>query len=194
MRFERGFKANCDRIASELRLELQLEPGDRLDPLVLAKHLAIPVHPLADLAGKGASPEAVRRFHNQDRSTLSAFTIFSGRRRVIFYNESHAKTRRSNDLAHELAHAILEHEPGPLYGDDGKKRLWSSEIEREADWLAGVVLVPRAGAFALARDGYSTEEIAEHFGVSIDLCEMRIRTTGITEHLRRYSRKYGSSG
>jgi hypothetical protein len=188
--FRWGFKAECERIAKECRGELELGVLDRLDPFELANHLAIPTSPLAALGRHGASVGAISRFHNGDRSSLSAFTVFAGRKRLIFYNEENAKTRRSSDLSHELSHALLEHDPGPLENGQGR-RLWKAEIEREADWLAGALLVPRDGAFALAREGRSVEDIADHFAVSVDLCQMRIRATGISIHLRRYTQKYG---
>lgn len=190
MKFERGFKSECERIALEIRGELRLEPIDRLDPLRLAAHLAIPVFALGKLKQQCGDDEAVARFHVEDRSALSAFTIFIGRMRVIFYNERNASTRRAMDLCHEVSHCVLEHEPGPVMNEQGS-RLWNPQIEREADHLAGAILIPRDGAFELRRQGYSVEEIADHFGVSKALSRMRVGTTGVDLHVSRITRKFG---
>lgn len=48
--FRRGFKAEAERIACEVRTELDLGPMDPLNPLVLTEHLAIPVVGMSALA------------------------------------------------------------------------------------------------------------------------------------------------
>jgi Zn-dependent peptidase ImmA (M78 family) len=188
VKFERGFKSGCERIALEIRGELRLAADDRIDPFLLAEHLAIPVSPLAKL--KTLCPGAVDQFHNGDRNLLSAFTVFEGKKRFIFYNEKNAPTRRSNDICHEISHCLLEHEPGPVM-DDGGNRLWKPEIEKQADYLAGAILIPSDGAYELRRQGHSVDGIAAHFGVSGALSRMRVQMTGVEVRLARLNRKFG---
>lgn len=71
-------------------------------------------------------------------SPISAFTIFVPTR-VFCYNDSRASTRVSSDLAHEIAHALLQHPPHFV-----ADLLCSSDpqMEEEAAFLAGVLLVP----------------------------------------------------
>jgi hypothetical protein len=45
-------------------------------------------------------------------------------------------TEQTSNLAHELSHILLEHEPTPVSNADGK-RYWNSEMEEEATWLGG---------------------------------------------------------
>lgn len=186
MSLRRGFKAEAERIAAEIRAELNLSLDDRLDPLSLARHLCIPVLEIGDLAALSSNPSLGDYFLIEDVDCLSALTLFDGTKRTIIHNESHAPTRQVSNLAHEISHCLLEHVPEPLVHPDGR-RCWNEEVEAEATWLAGALLVPRAGALKLARSGFGEEVIARHFGVSTSLCRWRMNETGITSQLQRYA-------
>src|SRR5437773_12406271 len=134
MVLRRGFKTEANHIAREVRAELGLRFIDPLDPWALARHLEIPLVPLSSYAGLAA--DAVNHFHRVDRGAFSAVTVFDGPRRLIVYNDSHSLGRRASDLAHELAHALLLHRPGPALDDRGCRR-WERVQEEEDNWLAG---------------------------------------------------------
>ncbi len=138
MALRRGFKTEANQIAREVRAELGLCLVDPLDPWALARHLAIPVVPLSHF--RGAAAEAVHHFHRVDRGAFSAVTVSDGSRRLIVYNDGHSLGRRASDLAHELAHALLLHRPGPALDHRGCRR-WNGEQEEEASWLAGALLI-----------------------------------------------------
>ena len=110
MKLRHGFKSYARRLAAEVRNELGLGPFDRLDPLVLAAHLAIPVVPLSAIA---ATSLDARHFLVEDSSVFSALTVFDGPRRMIVHNDSHSAARQSSNLVHELSHGLLLHEPTP---------------------------------------------------------------------------------
>lgn len=175
-RLRPGFKAEAERLALALRAELGLAPDDRLDCRDLAAHLGIPVLALADLRAEGASDESIRRLL-QAEAAFSALTVCAGTRRLIVYNARHAPGRRSNSLAHELAHILLEHPAGPLL-DAERRRLWDGRLEAEADWQAGALLVPREGALAWLRRERGPEGGERHFGVSRALFLWRVQQTG----------------
>jgi Zn-dependent peptidase ImmA (M78 family) len=187
MSFRRGFKAEAERIAAEIREELNLPLDDRLDPLCLARHLCIPVLEIGKLATLLGKPALGNYFLIEDVDSLSALTLFDGSKRIIVHNESHAPTRQVSNLAHEISHCILEHVPEPVLRPDGR-RCWNEEVEAEATWLAGALLVPRAGALKLARGGLEDDLIARHFGVSTALCRWRMNETGISSQLQRYAK------
>lgn len=170
-----GFKAQAERISLELRVELGLGPADKLDPRDLARHLGIPVIPLREL--KGEVEDAHLKLLLGKESPLSALTVCAGTRRLIVFNQRHAPTRRSNSLAHELAHVILEHPPGPVLDPTGH-RLWEPGREAEADWQAGALLVPREGALAWLQREKSPLGGEKHFGVSRALFLWRVYQTG----------------
>jgi Zn-dependent peptidase ImmA (M78 family) len=179
----RGFKTDANALASEIRRELGLRALDRLDPFVLATHLAIPVVALSDLLEEAP---AVAHLLDVEPRSFSAVTIFDGPRRLIVHNDRHTPGRQSNNIGHELAHGLLLHPPRPAVDHRGC-RLWDQEIEEEADWLAGVLLVPEDAALAVARGRtWQTEvEAALHFGVSGQMLNYRLNITGARIRVER---------
>ena len=139
MTLRRGFKTEANAIAREVRLELGLQPYDRLDPWQLARHLEIPVVGLC--AYDEDAPFAVTQFQTVDSGAFSAVTVFRGHARVVVHNDSHAPGRQCSNLAHELSHALLLHPPTPALNVYGC-RDWDKEVEEEADLL--VIGAPHA--------------------------------------------------
>jgi len=185
---KRGFKAEAERIASELRGELGLNYDDCLQPLKLAEHLAIPVFVLAEVARVANSNGFVKYFSTIDPDSFSAITIVAGLRRIIVHNESHHPNRQASNITHEISHIVLEHEPTLIVSPDGQ-RYWNSEMEEEANWLGAALLVPREGALAFAKRNWAVCKIAQHYGVSEALCSWRISQTGIAYQLQRLARR-----
>lgn len=181
--FRRGFKAEAERIALELRAELKLGADGRLDPGALAEHLCVPIRSLRELAD--VARDDVRHFLGRGRSAFSAATIYVGRfKRLIITNPAHATTRQMNSLCHELSHIVLDHEAeAPLTVGGG--RAWNGAQEKEADWLAACLLIPNDAAHAAARAGRTDEEVAATFGVSRALATWRMRITGARIRAKR---------
>lgn len=174
MGLRRGFKTEANHIAREVRAELGLRFIDPLDPWALARHLEIPVVPLSSYAGLVA--DAVHHFHRVDRGAFSAVTVFDGPRRLIVYNDSHSLGRRASDLAHELAHALLLHRPGPALDHRGCRR-WNADQEDEANWLAGALLISEDAALQIARSGEPLDEAARRCRVSPAMITFRLNVT-----------------
>jgi len=174
--FRHGFKAEAERIALELRAELGVALEDRLDPLALAKSLHVPVLSLRDL--RGANPAAVRHFlSGRGCNDFSAATLYVARfRRIILFNPAHSDGRKMSSLCHEIGHIVLAHESeGPI--DAHGVRDWNHEQEREADWLAGCLLIPAQAAIAAARRGLDDRQVMAQFGVSHPMAIMRMNVT-----------------
>ena len=186
--FRHGFKTQAERLSMELRAELHLGVMDRLDPRSLAQHLAIPLADLRDLLANGASAAAVHHFRCVATEVVSAFTLVDGYKRLIVVNDAHAPTRQASDLAHELSHVVLEHEPHCGVFQNGC-RLWDDNMEAEANWLGGALLVPRDGALHVARQGVHLDEAATHFGVSEQMMRWRLDHTGAAVQARREGAK-----
>lgn len=182
MALRRGFKTEATGVARDTRAELQFGPTAVFDPRSLAAHLAIPILPLIDLSAE--APTAVRYFRGRGSGEFSAGTIFSDTERLIIYNDAHAPGRQANDLAHELSHALLFHEPTPALNALGC-RDWDEDAEDEADFLAGVLLVPDEVAIAVVRRGLSEEDAAAEYGVSVPLMRWRINVTGARKRVQR---------
>jgi hypothetical protein len=186
-RLRRGFKAEAERISLSVRAELGLTVHDRLDCHDLATQMGVPVVSLPELRRYGARPESVAQLLASDAG-FSALTVCAGTRRLIVHNPHHPPGRRANSLAHELSHIILEHPPVPPLGSGGCRR-WDAQLEAEADWLAGALLVPRDGALAWLRRGRNIADGARHFGVSRALFQWRVRQTGVERQLASLARK-----
>lgn len=182
----RGFKAWSERTAATYRDALGLTPADRFDPYRLVEHLELEVcvpNEIPEL-----SPEALHQLTVQDIDSWSAVTLHIGDTRLIIINSAHPPTRRRNSLSHELAHLILNHGPGRIdVSTDGHLLLNSFEKEQEdeADWFAGALLVPREGLRRLFRATQDPRELAEHFDVSVELLQWRLRMTGVAVQARR---------
>jgi len=186
-RLPRSFKARAERLAQKVRAELGLGPHDRLDPRRLALHLGIKVVELSLLIADGASRDSVLHFHTAGQSDFSAVTVFRESRCLIIVNEVHAQVRQVSSLAHELSHLLLKHPPHNAVAENGC-RLAFSKIEREADYLASVLLVPSEGALVAARQGLSLGQAAARFGVSEPMMRWRFNDTHALEQVEEQRR------
>lgn len=186
MALRRGFKSETKVIAREIRAEMHLSPMAPLDPWALANHLEIPVITLSSM--NESAPNAVHHFSLVNSSEFSAITIFSGPRRIIVYNDSHVKGRQASDIAHELSHGILLHTPKPALDVNGCRN-WDEDMEDEADWLSGVLLISEEAAFNIAKKGLSLDDAATYYGVSKKMVTWRLGMTGAYKRLDR-SRQY----
>lgn len=170
-----GFKTEAESTALEVRAELGLQATDRLDPLALAEHLEIPVVPLSHFHSD--APDAVRHLQDINHEAFSAVTVFCGSRRIIVHNDAHVPGRRASNLTHELSHGLLLHPPAPALDDRGCRR-WDPTIEKEADILAGVLLLPQEACIAMALQGASDSQVALAFGTSVDMARWRMGASG----------------
>jgi Zn-dependent peptidase ImmA (M78 family) len=186
---KRGFKANAERIATEIRGELNLQAEHRLDPFELAEHLAIPVLSMQQASRANSNSSFSKYFSLVDPDSFSAVTVFNGYRRLIVHNETHHPNRQVSNLTHEVSHSLLEHEPTPTIAADGQ-RYWDADVEEEATWLGAALLIPRDGALDMAKSGQSTEEIAAHYAVSPALCRWRISQSGIAYQVQHWKKMW----
>lgn len=109
---------------------------------------------------------------------------------MIIYNPSHSRGRIASDIAHEVAHLILEHEPTKLVlSQDGSlvMRSFNAMQEEEANWLAWCLLLPREALVSSLKRRLSVTDIADSFGVSQTLVKFRVQMTGARTQIRRSS-------
>lgn len=181
MSFRRGFKTEANELTAEIRAELGLTLFDPLDPLVLAKWLEIPVVGLSDFLE--VAP-AVRHLLEVEQEVFSAVTVFAGTQRTIVHNDAHAPTRQRSNVMHELAHGLLLHPPTPALDNTGCRH-WNQDIEDEASWLAGTLLVPEAAALAIANGRWTTTAASYRFAVSPAMIRYRLNSTGAVARIQR---------
>ena len=170
----RGFKAEANRLARKVRQDLGLKPVDPLDPRALAQDLAIPLVPLSAL--KSEAPAVVRHFSQQESGAFSAMTMFYGTRRAILYNDSHSPGRQASDIAHELSHALLQHPPEVAIDHRGRRN-WNQNLEDEATWLGGALLISDEAAIEIAKNEMSTDVAAVAYGVSEQMIIWRLNVS-----------------
>lgn len=182
----RGFKTEATALARDVRAELGLSAVDRLDPIRLADHLAIPVVALSTI--EEDAPAAVDYFLRIDGSCFSGLTVFAGAHRLIVFNDGHAPTRQVSDITHELAHGLLLHPPLPALDHRGF-RYHDPEREDEASFLAGALLVTEEAAIRTVQQGNGLAEASARLGVSDDMLRWRINITGAQKRVARSARR-----
>jgi hypothetical protein len=81
--------------------------------------------------------------------------------------------------------SLLEHGFGEavLFADGC--RLLDPEIEEEATWLSGELLIPSGGALWAARQQLSDAEVADLFEVSPSMAAMRMNASGARKRATR---------
>ncbi len=177
----RGFMAEAAALACEVRAEMEIGKFARLDPRVLAGSLGIPIWALSAMLNQ--CPD-VGHLLTAEPDVFSAVTVFAGPRRTIVHNDGHLPARQSSNLAHELSHALLHHPPTPALDDIGN-RVWNQDIEDEAAYLAGCLLMTPEAALATARGRWTMPEAAARFGISERMVSYRINKTGARVRVRR---------
>lgn len=98
---------------------------------------------------------------------------------LVVYNSEHPATRVRATLMEEFFHLWLEHPPTNLriYSDGDGERDYDAEKESEAYGSGAAALVPYKPLRAMLEDGKSVGLIADHFFVSEQLVDFRIRVS-----------------
>ncbi|MCY3922121.1 MAG: ImmA/IrrE family metallo-endopeptidase [Chloroflexi bacterium] len=153
----------------------------------LAEHLGIAVVPLSDLSRE--APEAVSYFGSRGKSVFSGVTVFEGTRRMIVFNDAHAAGRQASNIAHELSHGLLHHPRAPAMDGLGC-RFWNRELEDEANWLSGALLVPEEATLLIVQRDWCVKEAAAKDGVTPTMIRFRINVTGARVRVQRSQARY----
>lgn len=136
----------------------------------------------------GLSKSALKTLVEDDPWSWSAATLGERDRNLVILNSAHLAGRQSNDLMHELSHLICGHAPSetqPLPGGIMMLVDYDSDQEDEADTLAATLLLPRVALVSILSRGIGIEEAADEYGVTPDLMQMRMNTTGALIQFRR---------
>jgi Zn-dependent peptidase ImmA (M78 family) len=148
-----------------------------LNTRALARHLDIPLHPLSALTTDDAVASIEYVYANN--AVLSAMTIFPDwprARRLVIFNDHNSAARQNSDVAHELAHGLLLHEPRSAIANGCRD--YDKTDEHEAAWLSGCLLVPREAAVLIAKGSTPIADAAHDYGCSNEMMTWRINSTG----------------
>jgi Zn-dependent peptidase ImmA (M78 family) len=184
-----GFKAQAERLSAQARQDLGLDPTSPLDPWRYAQHIGVLV---LDFEAIEISADCKKCLLQTDSESWSGMTLKEGGVTAIIVNPSHSRGRQSSTLMHELAHVILKHVPARVdVSTTGMLLLsdYSEDAEAEADWLAAAMLLPREVLIRSRRRGEAITDIAATFGTSDQLCEWRLRMTGVDVQLKRAAQR-----
>lgn len=176
---ERGFKSRCEEISRHLRLELGLAPVAPLTVERLASYLDVSVWPVSEI---GLSDKDLRQLVDVDSKSWSAITVSVLERQAVIFNPTHSDGRHSSNVMHELAHLVLVHDPTAMFFvGEGELALrgYNADIEREADWLAGTLLLPRDALVHMKKLRFSDEQACMIYKVSNQMLQYRRRMTRV---------------
>jgi Zn-dependent peptidase ImmA (M78 family) len=176
----RGFKAEAERVAEQVRTEMGRRPSDQVDAVDLAEHVGASVRCADELTSR----EKLETLEEIQPGAFSACTFTISDKHVIVYNPLASPGRTQSDLAHEVAHILLGHEMKSVETIGGLTFFTcDAEEEQEANWLAGCLLLPRRLVYLAAKRGLGGPEIAEAYNVSEQMASYRLRTTGVLRQL-----------
>ena len=185
---QRGFKSRCEEMAISLRTELGLREVDPLPPEQLADYLDVFIWPVTELE---LNEDDLRQLLVVDSNSWSAITVSAAGYDALVTNPLHRSGRLSSDLMHELSHLLLGHEPTTMYviGDEGLTlREYDPSKEKEADWLAGALLLPRKSLLTIVNGSTDYESVCHRFGVSLQMLKFRMSVTGVKRQMERRRR------
>ena len=189
---ERGFKSRCEEMARSLRRELGLRPTDPLDAKELADYLGVYIWSVEDLP---LDSDGLEQLVERDPDSWSAVTVSASGKEAIIVHPNHRRGRYSSDVMHELAHLLLGHEPSTVFfaGQEGVVlRGFNKELEEEASWLAGALLLPRDALLKMQVRRLDPDSVCENYGVSRRMLDYRTRVTGVERQImgrRKTARK-----
>lgn len=182
MTLRRGFKAEAERQAARVRKELGLASHDRLDPRDLAVHMNVAVVDAADLVDIAELEELERL----QAFAFSAATFEIEDRKIIVVSPLRTSGRQNSDIAHELAHLMLDHDLSEIREIDGMPfRTCKPDEEEEATVFGGTLLLPRPLLLSAARRKATIEQIANQYDVTVEMARFRYNTTGVAKQTQR---------
>lgn len=184
MTLPRGFKTSAEKEAVRLRGRLGVGVASPLDLTALADLLDVTVvsaDRLIDMT-RLEELEALQAF------SLSAATFQVDDRHFIVTNPLRTAGRLASDVAHELAHLLLDHQLTEIQEIDGVPfRTCRPDEEEQATALGGTLLLPRPLLLAEASKGHGPAEIADTYGVTLEMARFRYNSTGVAKQVQRRS-------
>lgn len=184
-KYRYAFKAESNRIAHELRVELKIRPEHPLCPWLLAGHLEVPILKFTELPD---CAEKLYLMQGKGKKEFSATVCYEGFKAFIVNNDVHEAKRQASNIAHELAHVLLGHPPAPPFDENGK-RDFLAEIEDEAEWLGPALLVSEAAAInaykLIQSNAYTLSSLSDAWQVTEDVLRMRMNAVGAKKRVRQ---------
>jgi Zn-dependent peptidase ImmA (M78 family) len=171
----RGFKAEAERLAAQVRNEMGLGPYKTLDIDALVRHVGAQLRAADELT----SLTKLKELEALQPGAFSACTFDLANRKVIVVSPLASNERQRSDASHEASHLLLHHTVREVVQLGGLSFFTCDpDEEQEANWLAGCLLLPRDLLVRSLRNGLDAAAIAEANTVSIQMANFRLRATG----------------
>jgi Zn-dependent peptidase ImmA (M78 family) len=181
----RGFLAQAERHAGHLREALALGPADPVDIHAVARQLEVRVVAADELIDR----DRLQELERIQAFAFSASTFDINGVKVVVFNPLRSPARTQSDIAHEVSHLLLGHDLDEVRMVAGMPfRTCRPDQEEEATNLGGTLLLPRPLLLRAAREGLGVEEIAERYGVTLDMARFRFNKTGVARQTAARSR------
>jgi Zn-dependent peptidase ImmA (M78 family) len=147
----------------------------------IAKHLGIRVIAADELT----DPSRLHDLERLQAFAFSACTFDIDGTKVVVVNPLRSRARSASDVAHELAHLLLNHRLDEIrIVADVPFRTCRPDQEEEATNLGGTLLLPRPLLLSAVRRGLDEQAIATQFDVTTEMARFRINRTGVRRQLR----------
>jgi hypothetical protein len=178
----RGFEIRGLALRDFAGLRSDKEP---LDPFALARYAKLEVIKFDDI--KDLLPEETVKHLLGEASdkwsgAASGIPLPNGRKLIIL-NPTHSPLRHNATLMEEISHVFLGHQPSRLaiknHNKNGEEiaRDYHAEIEEQAYSVGAAALVPYSALREFLREGKTSRQIAQHFNVSRELVEYRLKVS-----------------
>lgn len=195
----RGFKADAERHAAQLREALGCSDRESIPLHRLATYLKVAVLAGDKVLQTTSAVEPFQALHDEQRGAFSAATfVLPDGRTVVIYNpitydgvhlgpeEARRDGRTRSNIAHEFAHLVLGHELREVEQIAGHSFFTCNPTqEEEANWLAGCLLLPRRLLLDAARQGHPDSALVETHHVTEDMVRFRMNTSGVRMQVAR---------
>ena len=165
---------------------------DPLDPFELAYFARLMVISFEQI--QGLSEETREHLLGQGSDAWSGGTCsrpLPNGWRLVILNPKHGAARNNATLMEEVCHVFLGHKANRLHivaeDKNGKtvSRDYNEEDEEAAYAVGAAALVPFAALKRFVARGRTSREIAQHFNVSRDLVEYRIKVSRLWAEYKR---------
>lgn len=182
----RGFKAEAERRAAEIRDRLDLRDDAPLDLEAVAELMGIELHAADELVPR----DDLEALEAEQPYAFSAATFQIGHSRIaIVFNPLHSSGRIKRSIGHELAHRILSHRLASIQRvGDVPFISCDARQEKEANWLSGCLLLSRPLLLSEAYAGADKASLAEKYSVTEDFAGWRLNVSGVNAQVRRSRR------
>lgn len=175
---DRNMRRWCENEGIRWRKELKMYAYDPLPARSLAQHLKIRVISPVEIP---EIDESLLQCLLAEDAGWSALTLPIGEgKHLIIYNPTHAATRYESNVMHELAHLLLGHQPIRFHQLSGGLLVREYRVPDEdaAAYLGGCLQISSRGLDWAFQRGMTLQEIAEHFGASVQMVRYRCNMTG----------------